>query len=99
VLAARYRRRELLPAPDEMSAPSPDLRRNQAFLSRAAAAHSRVRAGLPLRGVGRAFRPDARARLLPERRAYLLPLRPGEGRVHPRDAPARALLRPDEHQR
>ena len=33
-----------------------------------------------------------------ERRAYLLPLRPGEGRVHPRDAPACALLRSDGHQ-
>src|SRR6185437_14417310 len=66
VLAARYRRRELLFAPDELSAPSPDLRCDKALLSRIAGAHRRVRTGLSLRSVRRIVGFDARARVLHE---------------------------------
>src|SRR6202008_400339 len=98
VFAARYRRRELLSAADELPASSYDLSGDAPFLSRVAAAAGRIRARLPLRSVGRIVGADARARLLHERRAYLLPLRPSEGRVPARDAAARLLLRSDGHQ-
>src|SRR6185437_15252778 len=57
VRAARYRRRELLPASDELSAPPPDLWCDKALLSRIAGAHRRVRTGLSLRSVGRVVGP------------------------------------------
>ena len=57
---------------DELPGPRPDLQERPAQLSRAAAAPRRVRRGQPLRAVGRAARPHARARLHPGRRAYLL---------------------------
>ena len=98
VRADRYRGRELLPQADELPASPHDLSGDAAFLSRAAAAAGRVWPLLSLRGVGRAVRPDARARLHAERRAYLLPLRSGEGRVPEGDAPACPLLRHDGHQ-
>ena len=56
VFAARYRRRELLPAADELPASSPDLRCDAAFLSRDADPHRGIRTGLSLRSVGRIVR-------------------------------------------
>ena len=51
-----------------------------AQLPRAAVPLRRARHRLPLRALGRAARPDARARLHPGRRAHLLPPGPARGR-------------------
>ena len=57
-----------------MNCPGPrsDLQARPALLPRTAAALRRVRRGEPLRAIGRAARADARARLHPGRRPYLL---------------------------
>ena len=57
---------------DELPVPRADLPPGPALLSRAAAAHGRVRLLPPLRAVGRAARHHAGARLHPGRRAHLL---------------------------
>ncbi len=82
----RGRRSEARPRgeADELSLPCADLPPGAAFLSRAAAAHGRVRLMPSQRAVGRAARHHARARLHPGRRAYLLHRRPdhcGERRL------------------
>ena len=57
---------------DELPRPCADLQAWPEVLSRSADPACRVRQRAPLRGVGRAARPDARARLHAGRRAYLL---------------------------
>ena len=57
---------------DELPLPCADFQPGPALLSRAAAAHGRVRLLPPLRAVRRAARHHAGARLHPGRRAYLL---------------------------
>ena len=57
---------------DELPGPHPDLQARAALVSRAAAAHGRVRHRAPLRAVRRAARADARARLHAGRRACVL---------------------------
>ena len=56
----------------ELPGPCADLQARPALLSRAAAAFRRVRRGQPLRAVGGAARPHARALVHAGRRAYLL---------------------------
>ena len=70
---------------DELPGPRADLQVRPEELSRSAAAHGRVRRVPPLRAVGLAARPDARARVHAGRCAHLLPRgsdRGGGGRVH-----------------
>ena len=69
---------------DELPGPRADLQARAEELSRPADAARRVRRGAPLRAVGRAARPDARARLHAGRRAHLLHRGADGGRV-PRD--------------
>jgi threonyl-tRNA synthetase len=57
---------------DELPRPCADLQARAEVLSRPAAAAGRIRQCAPLRAVGRAARPDARARLHAGRRAHLL---------------------------
>ena len=66
------RRARLRDQADELPGPHPDLQARAALVSRAAAAHGRVRHGAPLRAVRRAARADARARLHAGRRACVL---------------------------
>ena len=66
---------------DELPRPRADLQARPEVLSRPAAAPRRVRQGAPLRAVGRAARPDARARLHAGRRAHLLHRRADRGGV------------------
>ena len=66
---------------DELPRPRADLQARAAVLPRTAAAAGRIRQCPPLRAVGRAARPDARARLHAGRRAHLLHRRPDGGRV------------------
>ena len=66
---------------DELPGPCPDLQARAALVSRAAAAHGRVRHRAPLRAVRRAARADARARLHAGRRACVLHRGADGGRV------------------
>ena len=78
---------------DELPGPHPDLQARAAVLPRAALSGRRVRHRAPLRALGRAARPDARARLHPGRRACLLHARaagrrvPEDQRADPVDLP------------
>ena len=62
----------LLPQGHELPAPPPHLCGGAAQLPRPAVAPGRIRHLLPLRAIGRAVRPDARALAQHERRAHLL---------------------------
>ena len=66
---------------DELPGSRADLQAWAEVLSRSAPAACGIRLGLPLRAVGRAARPDARARLHAGRRAHLLHRGPARGRV------------------
>ncbi len=68
----------------ELPGPRADFQERPSLLSRTAAASRRVRRREPLRAVGRAARPHARALLHPGRRAYLLH-RGAAGRGMPQD--------------
>ena len=69
---AGRRGHRLLPQADELPVPHPDLPAPHTLVPRAAAAHVRVRHGVPLREVGRRPRPDPCAGHDPGRRAHLL---------------------------
>ena len=88
VLADRDRERRVPAQADELPVPHHDLPLAHAQLSRAAVPLRGAGHRLPLRALGRAARPPARARLHPGRRAPLLPAGPARRRDR-----ARARLR------
>ncbi len=102
VLADRDRERRVPAQADELPVPPHDLQVAPAQLPRPAVSLGGARDGLPLRALGRAARPDARARLHAGRRAHLLPARPARGRdpagarLHD-EHPAHLRLRPLRH--